>query len=1228
MALGLLAAGWASNEFGIFFNALFIYLLVMAPLRLVESLWRAYRGTLELRFWREPLARDLRGQLAQALNGWVFWLLAALTLEMCIVPAQFTDVGYWVIHALFWGAVAVLMFLELLPAKRIHLASNLALAAGSLFMAAQMARIYWPESKSLGVVLSLPVRGDWLVVNGGRSALINVHYPLANQRNALDLERLVDGKEHSGDSEKVESFPSWGAQVYAPADGKISEAVDGLDDNSIGHTDREHLTGNHIVIDIGGNRFVLLAHLQKGSVLVAPGEAVHTGQPIAKCGNSGNTSHPHLHLQAQNQPHFLLSGITTYPILFRETKAVRFGQTLPDSPCFVRRNDEIESETARTPPPIAHLLYGKLLVSLAIPLTMVAIGFLCFFIIRRLGHTGSRQPVASTVLPSATPSSGPSARFVQTPRYFSRKAKLLFGVGLVYIVIFSLLFSRWWSWHEPIGVWFPTRMSESIGELYGEAQLRVTEVTQNGQVVLVKVLCDTSHPEHELFVQYSGPVFDYPADLATIITNVDYLVAPSFMNNSPPNVGGQPLLGTRELTGRWAFTIGFVLPEAATAAKAAEQVRQVHLGKPRGLKPSGSTLLLFSLHRKVGFGTIGEPIHEMLSGMLCWPPEVPRVKPTNRATNSAAANTSNLSAAPEPVFGPVIERVIAQAQRGATNWFLNLKTGELLTPPQSLADELAVRPGSLNLESLPRNRAEQFADWAKKAGADLLVYGAKNLEMLGGFSVPAHGNNYANWDDLDVLTPRQARESIQPFEKSPQPAEDFRLFGLQPRGVLTREQSVNYFFKTRDGALGVLQIVGPVTAPPGVKIRYKLVQSGNASINPKPAEFQSYVVNKTWEELSRQPNPDTPETVEAAETVGLMEDDPATVVNKYVIDFIRFPPGMLKVIMPQKTKQDALESRTLKVLVYRSELAGVISFQQVEGGSRYLTGVLGRRNGQWKIWLDGTLAEAQTLAEAEGNFKSRAAELWSAFQKVPDAQPGLVEEAGKELATNLSAVIGPLISAAGQLQQQAATQMVTNMSAIVGSMMSAAGQIQQQVAKQMASQQSGVVAINGQQVNTQGLNTTSKFATNKERARFEFHWVAADEDASSTVDVLPDVTDPPSQRKLRVLRDVVLDERDLEGVMDASSFMKSEPGTKAFYLFLNEWGRQKFGAASAQNIGHQLAIVWRGRVISISQIQSALESAFTVRLSRAEETELKDLLDNRSPGGQAPPKVPSATTNK
>ena len=59
------------------------------------------------------------------------------------------------------------------------------------------------------------------------------------------------------------------------------------------------LAGNHIFLAAPGGEVVALCHLQRGSVGVRVGQYVRAGEPIERCGNSGNSTEPHLHLQRE-----------------------------------------------------------------------------------------------------------------------------------------------------------------------------------------------------------------------------------------------------------------------------------------------------------------------------------------------------------------------------------------------------------------------------------------------------------------------------------------------------------------------------------------------------------------------------------------------------------------------------------------------------------------------------------------------------------------------------------------------------------------------------------------------------------------------------------------------------------------------------------------------------------------------------------------------------------------
>ncbi|NLF75825.1 MAG: M23 family metallopeptidase, partial [Chloroflexi bacterium] len=67
-------------------------------------------------------------------------------------------------------------------------------------------------------------------------------------------------------------------------------------------TDGEHPAGNHVVIEVAEDAYLYIAHLQRGSLLVAEGDRVAAGQEIGRVGNSGNTTEPHIHIHLQDMP--------------------------------------------------------------------------------------------------------------------------------------------------------------------------------------------------------------------------------------------------------------------------------------------------------------------------------------------------------------------------------------------------------------------------------------------------------------------------------------------------------------------------------------------------------------------------------------------------------------------------------------------------------------------------------------------------------------------------------------------------------------------------------------------------------------------------------------------------------------------------------------------------------------------------------------------------------------
>ena len=175
--------------------------------------------------------------------------------------------------------------------------------------------------------IGAPLAGKgWVAFNGccevgvHRSSSISCNGGLyMAQRFAIDWMQLDSaGKLVNGDASDVHNFTGYGAEVLAVADGAVVGMEDSLDDQkpgtlpdpatiNIGNVD-----GNHIVLDLGGGVYAFYAHLEKGSLKVKLGEHVKRSRVLAKLGNTGNTSAPHLHFHLMESPSVLCSNGIPY----------------------------------------------------------------------------------------------------------------------------------------------------------------------------------------------------------------------------------------------------------------------------------------------------------------------------------------------------------------------------------------------------------------------------------------------------------------------------------------------------------------------------------------------------------------------------------------------------------------------------------------------------------------------------------------------------------------------------------------------------------------------------------------------------------------------------------------------------------------------------------------------------------------------------------------------------
>lgn len=170
------------------------------------------------------------------------------------------------------------------------------------------------------VKYSLPFTGEWYTINGGVTEDTSHSWQILPQRFAYDFFIVnEEGKSFQGDKKDLHNYYCYGKEVLAPADGTVVAIKNNFPDcrimdNGQPDPDTPDIGGNRIIIKHSANEYSAICHLMPKSIMVKKGQTVKRGDIIAKCGNSGNTTEPHIHFQIQNTAHFYSS--IGLPVLF------------------------------------------------------------------------------------------------------------------------------------------------------------------------------------------------------------------------------------------------------------------------------------------------------------------------------------------------------------------------------------------------------------------------------------------------------------------------------------------------------------------------------------------------------------------------------------------------------------------------------------------------------------------------------------------------------------------------------------------------------------------------------------------------------------------------------------------------------------------------------------------------------------------------------------------------
>jgi len=205
------------------------------------------------------------------------------------------------------------------------------------------------------VIVEFPLRGEWIAPNTPGYKVPSHGTDQLGQTYAYDLVQ-IDWRYPKGFRFFKKPYLSallfgvplnqclgWSQPIYAPFNGEIIEAEDGVKERDPVHffrdilfvlkndfffkplktnCDMKSIIGNYIILK-GDSCYAFFAHARTGSVCVKKGDIVCAGQQLAEIGHSGNSTAPHLHFHLMDNPRLLTAkGI---PCCFREYELFQDG---------------------------------------------------------------------------------------------------------------------------------------------------------------------------------------------------------------------------------------------------------------------------------------------------------------------------------------------------------------------------------------------------------------------------------------------------------------------------------------------------------------------------------------------------------------------------------------------------------------------------------------------------------------------------------------------------------------------------------------------------------------------------------------------------------------------------------------------------------------------------------------------------------------------------------------
>ncbi|MFN5857109.1 MAG: urea transporter [Pseudanabaenaceae cyanobacterium] len=158
--------------------------------------------------------------------------------------------------------------------------------------------------------IGLPFAGKWQVWQGvdGRWT----HQGL--WRYAYDFVLCdEEGQTYRNEGIQLSDYYAFQKPILSPVSGWVTRVVNDLPDCAIGTVDHVHNWGNYVLIYDERGFYVEISHFAQNTIIVKQGERINQGALLGRCGNSGYSPQPHIHIQAQFTPDL---GAATIPFSF------------------------------------------------------------------------------------------------------------------------------------------------------------------------------------------------------------------------------------------------------------------------------------------------------------------------------------------------------------------------------------------------------------------------------------------------------------------------------------------------------------------------------------------------------------------------------------------------------------------------------------------------------------------------------------------------------------------------------------------------------------------------------------------------------------------------------------------------------------------------------------------------------------------------------------------------